>query len=165
MPLYEISQSNALDLHSLAIDSQSRKHKWVRELPSQALPWETHPKVLNTLQDPGTLLFIEGGRKLAVIPFFRALTALSDCPRYTLGLSVIQKTSCWCVTDSPWGPDGLSEVKGRTVRHLRTDRPTLGRSKTRLCLKLDQSTDCPSITRGLSATFYFQHNRGSVKRI
>jgi hypothetical protein len=28
------------------------------------------PKVLNPLQYPGTLLFIEGGRKLAVIPFF-----------------------------------------------------------------------------------------------
>jgi hypothetical protein len=123
------------------------------------------PKVLNTLQDPSTLLFIEGGRKLSVIPFFRALTALSNYPQYTLGLSVIQKTSRWCVTDSPWGPDGLSEVKGWIVRHLRMDRPTPGRTKTHLCLKLDQFTDCPSITRGLSATFYFQHNRGSVKRL
>jgi hypothetical protein len=137
-PLDAISQSNALDSQSHAIDLQSRKHKWVRGLPSHEAKHyhgKHIPKVLNILQVLDTLLLIEGGRKLAVTPFSRALTALSDCPLCIPGLSVIQKTSHWCVTDSPWGPDGLSEVKGRTVRHLRTDRPTPGRSKTRLCLK------------------------------
>jgi hypothetical protein len=84
------------------------------------------PKVLNPLQDPGTLLFIEGGRKLAVIPFFRALTALSDCPRYIPGLSVIQKKLAVGAsrivresrTDYLMSKDGLSVTYGRTVRPL-----------------------------------------------
>jgi hypothetical protein len=84
--------------------------------------------------------------------------AFPDCPRCIPGLSVIQKTCCWCVTDSPWGPGGLSEVKGRTVRHLRMDCPTPGRSKTHLCLKLDQIADYPSITRGL-----FVHHSQTVR--
>jgi hypothetical protein len=99
------------------------------------------PKVLNLLQIPDTFLFIEQGRKLVVTPFSRTLTILSDCPRSILGLSVIQKTSRWCVMDSMWGLDGLSEVK---------DAP--GRSKTRLCLKLRVYTDCPCLGHGLFVT-------------
>jgi hypothetical protein len=83
------------------------------------------PKVLNRLQDPGALLFIKGGRKLAVIPFFRALTALSDCPRYIPGLSVIQKIAVGASrtvrearTDCPKSKDRLSVTYGRTVRPL-----------------------------------------------
>jgi hypothetical protein len=124
VPLDAISQSNALDSHSLAIDLQSHKHNWVRGPQAKHYHGKHIPKVLNLLEDLGTLLFIEEGRKLVVAPFSRALTALSDCPWSILGLSVIQKTSRWCITDNPWGLDGLSEVKGRTVWGQRTDCPS-----------------------------------------
>jgi hypothetical protein len=89
VPLYEISQSNALDLHSLAIDSQSHKHKWVRELPSQALPWETHPQCAQQPPSPGHPSIYRG----------------------------MEKTSRYTLFPSTNGPLGLSAIHSRTDRH------------------------------------------------
>jgi hypothetical protein len=79
VPLDAISQSNALDSHSQSICNLTS----TSELEgSQAKHYHGKHilKVLNLFQDPGTLLFIEEGRKLAVTPFSRALTTLLDCP-------------------------------------------------------------------------------------
>jgi hypothetical protein len=82
VPLYEISPSNALDLHSLAIDSQSHKNKWVRELPSQALPWETHPQGAQQPPSPGNPSIYRGRKKTSHYTLFSSSNG-------SLGLSLI----------------------------------------------------------------------------
>jgi hypothetical protein len=144
VPLDAVSQSNALDLHSLAIDLQSRKHKWVSELSSQALPWETHPQGAHHPPSPGLPSIYRGRKKTSRYNLFPSSNS-------SHGWSVIHS---WTVRHSknwPLARHGRSMRPGRTVRGQgqtvrdpQTDHPTPGRSKRRLSLKPRVYTDCPS---------------------
>jgi hypothetical protein len=71
------SRCNALESHSLAIDSHSCKHKWVRGSPSTPQAWTLSPKGTKLQSRPAKGLFISPSTKRAIVPFHWAQLALT----------------------------------------------------------------------------------------
>ena len=67
VPLDAISQCNTLE-HSLAIDSHSCKHKWVRGFSSTPQAWTLSPKGAQHWPRPATTSIYSPRAKLAVAP-------------------------------------------------------------------------------------------------